>query len=222
MVIRCIVERATSRSTSSIKNSPPTYGKRTISLPGWIIRCSSLIAGRRGTAHEEQSCASERDCGRPCRLRPGDAAYEPCLFAGTAATIVGEARVAPDAQRWRARSDTGYRYRDPAGSADGIQKLLLKGSPGDRTKIVLKGKGSALPDPVPPVALPLIVQLRNTDTDICWSAIYTEADVNESGKLKAKALALHSAERRPCALAQARPAGGRARRARRVSRVSGW
>jgi hypothetical protein len=115
------------------------------------------------------------------------ATYVLCLFAGTAASVVADVQVGPDAQSWSAIGGSGYRYRDAAGAQGGIRKIVLKGSDVDRAKIVLQGKGANLPEIHPPVDLPITVQLRNTDTDVCWSSTFTAADPNGGGKLESKA-----------------------------------
>ena len=85
----------------------------------------------------------------------------------------------------------GFRYMDGDRTADGIGLVTLVASDRDRAKIVLKGGGTGLSGASPPMDLPLTVQLRNADTDVCWSTTYESTDVtrNESGKLTARSTA---------------------------------
>jgi len=114
-------------------------------------------------------------------------AYDLCVFAGTAASVVGEASVAAGAPNWSPVGSRGYRYRDAAGTQDGVRALLLKGSDRDHTTIVLKSKGTSLLQP--PLPLPITVQLTNADTALCWSTTFAAADPNRTGRLRAWATA---------------------------------
>jgi hypothetical protein len=112
------------------------------------------------------------------------------LYVGTAATLLSEVQVPPHLTKWSAISDTGYKYLDPGGAADGIQRIVLKGSAEDTAKALLKGKGFGLPDPaLGSLPLPLRAQLVNSDTSACFEASYDSDDVlkNESHQFKAKA-----------------------------------
>jgi len=65
-------------------------------------------------------------------------------------------------------------------TADGIGLVTLVASDRDRAKIVLKGYGAGLSVASPPLDVPLTAQLRNTDTDVCWSVAYDGTDVTRN------------------------------------------
>lgn len=48
---------------------------------------------------------------------------------------------------WSAISDKGWKYRSRTGVADGITKVLLKGGPAGRPRVIVTGKGSGLEVP---------------------------------------------------------------------------
>jgi cysteine-rich repeat protein len=116
------------------------------------------------------------------------AVYTFCLFAGTSAAVAAEADIPPDAAKWAPLASNGFRYTDKSGTADGIRRVVLRGSDTERTNIVVKGMGAALPLTPPPLDLPLTAQLTNGDTNLCWSTTFDAGDVirNESGRLRAK------------------------------------
>jgi hypothetical protein len=70
--------------------------------------------------------------------------------------------------------------------AGGIQKIVLKGSIENKSKIIVKGKGGNLPTLAPAFDLPVSVELLNTETEICWGSDFPTATKNETGKFKAK------------------------------------
>ena len=115
--------------------------------------------------------------------------YAFCVYAGTASALVGEAVVPPGSTDWQELSTKGYKYKYSTGSADGITKVLLKGSDQDRSKVLVKGKGTDLPDLTLPISPPVTVQLVNGDTGLCWGADFSAAQLlkNDSSLLKAKA-----------------------------------
>jgi hypothetical protein len=121
--------------------------------------------------------------------------YTLCVYAGASDELVEAVSVPPSFDYWTPLSTKGYKYKDQSASASGIQKVILKGSTGNKVKILMKGKGVGLPDP--PVAdnptlafdLPVLVQMVNTDSGLCFEAEYDSADVkkNVPAKFKAKA-----------------------------------
>ena len=63
----------------------------------------------------------------------------------------------------------------------------------DKTKATVKAKGTAIPLPAPATVTQLFaqdssvtVQLRNSDTDQCWSSTFTTATTNTLSKFVAK------------------------------------
>jgi hypothetical protein len=120
--------------------------------------------------------------------------YALCIYRAGGAALLTDAVVHRDAQSWRLLSGTGYSYLSPSGAQDGIQRILLKGKPNDRSKLFWKGKGAALPDlapgalPLPSADFPVIVQLFNTATGVCFESTFSEADAqrNHADQLKLK------------------------------------
>jgi hypothetical protein len=58
----------------------------------------------------------------------GAAEYTLCVYAGTTGALVADAAIPPDPVKWAPIGTKGYRYKDKAGTADGIQRMVLKGS----------------------------------------------------------------------------------------------
>jgi cysteine-rich repeat protein len=132
---------------------------------------------------------TQDDFGMPT----GTTAFSLCIYAGSAAGLVARADVPPDATKWQALSDKGWKYNDASGSADGVQKVLLKGGGAGKSKVLMKGKGEDLADlpaqtlPVAVDGFPVTVQLFN-NAGICWGSAFESADVkkNEANQFKAK------------------------------------
>lgn len=112
------------------------------------------------------------------------ARYALCVYSG-AASLLLKAEIPPDASHWQPIGTKGFQYADAAGAADGIHKTVLKGGGMNRAKLALTGKGIALPDPTLPAQLPVTAQLVNSDTSVCWEAIYDTVVVNGASRFKA-------------------------------------
>lgn len=120
--------------------------------------------------------------------------YALCIYRASAPALLDSAVVPSDAQTWRLLSGTGYSYLSSTGVQDGIQRILLKGKPNNRSKAFWKGKGAALPDLAPgslPLAsgdFPVTVQVFNTATNVCFESTFAEADAqrNRADQLKLK------------------------------------
>jgi hypothetical protein len=114
--------------------------------------------------------------------------YALCIFAGAGEELIGQAVVPADASKWSTIDATGYRYKDAAATAAGITRISLKGSTVSKSKVQVTGKGVALPDLPLPVTTPVVVELVNGTSGLCWEAGYgdTQLQKNETGELKAK------------------------------------
>ncbi len=124
---------------------------------------------------------SQADFGNPTV----SARYALCLYENGTAPLA-QALVEPGIG-WSQLSAKGWKFLNKAGSQDGMQKIVLKGATGGKAKALVKGKGVNLPDPGPPVTLPVVVQLVNSETGICWESTFsTLADVkkNVTGQFK--------------------------------------
>lgn len=112
------------------------------------------------------------------------ATYALCLYY--AGSLIPSAAVAPDAAKWTTISTKGYKYKDTAGTSSGIQKVTLKGGAAGKTKVLVKGKGAALPDLTLMATLPITVQLINGDNGTCWESTFSTALKNTTSQVKAK------------------------------------
>ncbi len=96
--------------------------------------------------------------------------YALCLYGGTTPALLGEIVVA-DASRWRSIAGKGWRYEDRAAPL-GLTKIVLHASDRDRSKILVTGKGTALPETPSSAGTPLTVQLVNGTSGLCWGATH--------------------------------------------------
>ena len=92
---------------------------------------------------------------------------------------------------WAALGTKGYKYKDQGGTQDGITKVIVKGGGAGKSKALVKGKGAGLPDfdsdlPVANTDLPMIVQLRNNSTGICWEGSFSTPTKNQTDQFSAK------------------------------------
>jgi hypothetical protein len=115
--------------------------------------------------------------------------YALCLYAGAVPALIGAANIPAGAAGWSG-DPSGFKYDDKTGSQSGIIKGLLKSSTGPKAKEIFKGKGALLPDPLPimPTDLPVIVQLVNSASAVCWESTFQSTAVkkNDAETFKAK------------------------------------
>lgn len=108
--------------------------------------------------------------------------YTLCVYGQTAGTaqLALQARVpaggtCDGAPCWK-QTSTGFKYRDPAASADGIRKMILKSGSRGKAKIIVKGGGATLDTPSLPLAQDpaVIVQLKHSSLGgECWEARFS-------------------------------------------------
>src|SRR5262249_39999410 len=73
----------------------------------------------------------------------------------------------------------GFRYRNQALTPEGIQKIVLNsGAPG-RATISVVGKGVFLSLPDLPLAMPVLVQLKRSDSPECWESTFSVFRAND-------------------------------------------
>jgi hypothetical protein len=116
------------------------------------------------------------------------APYGLCIYDAATQLIV-DVNVPPSPNKWSPLSDKGFKFVDLTGAEDGAQRVVLKSSDQDTAKALMKGKGSALPDPpLGALDLPLTVQLINGETGACLEASYDTVDVvkDDAHQFKAK------------------------------------
>jgi len=93
---------------------------------------------------------------------------------------------------WKAVSTKGWAYKDRAGIAAGITKLVLKGGDPGRPVVQVAGKGSALPFPAPysssqffEQGFLVVVELHRTDAASCWWSVFATSKRNDGLQFKA-------------------------------------
>jgi hypothetical protein len=114
--------------------------------------------------------------------------YALCLYTGPQRTPLTHMTVSHDTSKWSPLADRGFRFKDAAGGAAGITKVLLKAGEAGKSAAQVKGKGTNLPDPTfTNLPLPVTAQLVNNQTNTCLEATYQAADVkkNDGGRFKA-------------------------------------
>lgn len=113
------------------------------------------------------------------------AVYAVCVYENGALSY--SMIIPPGTSEWAQISTKGFKYKDLTGTAQGIQKIILKGSPDPaKSKVLVKGRGLNLPDPVPALTMPVEVQVINSDSGLCWGAEFTTFKKNQTGLFKAK------------------------------------
>ena len=122
------------------------------------------------------------------------AQYDLCVY-GAGGTVLGNELNAPaDGLKWKIAGTRGYTYKDKFLVEDGTQKIVLRGNDADRARVIWKGKGENLPTvppgalPVPGAGFPMVVQVSNSDTGVCFETSFGSVDVvkNEADQLKLK------------------------------------
>ncbi len=87
---------------------------------------------------------------------------------------------------WAAASVHGYKYKDRQLTPNGWSTVQLReGLTDGKPRLSFKGKGIYLALPTTPLAFPVTVQVRNTQTSVCWSSTFTTPLVNTSQQVKA-------------------------------------
>jgi hypothetical protein len=119
------------------------------------------------------------------------ATYALCFYSGATPTLIGGTSIPPAGGKWSAIGTKGYKYKDPAGTNDGITKIIVKGGAAGKSKALVKGKGANLPDfdtdlPVAASDLPVIVQLRNNASGVCWGGSFANPKKNQLDQFNAK------------------------------------
>lgn len=126
------------------------------------------------------------DMGNPTQTTT----YELCIYDGRGVQMAMS--VAPGSG-WSVLGSTaspkGYKFKDNAGSNDGVKLIKTKGSNLDKAQVKLVAKGSALPDTEDlPLQYPVTAQVYASD-GMCWDAEFSQIQTkkNDSGKFGANA-----------------------------------
>lgn len=79
-----------------------------------------------------------------------------------------------------------YKYRDKNRQADGVLKVLLRGGAEGKARVIFKARGPNVPDPGLGLNEPVLVELINSETPVCWSDTYSGAAVFRNDPLQFK------------------------------------
>jgi hypothetical protein len=115
--------------------------------------------------------------------------YALCIYAGTTNTLVATLNVPPDSSKWTTIGSKGFKFLDTTPYPDaGVQKMILKGGTAGKSKMLVKGRGTNLPDPIDSGSLPMpvTVQLFNYQTGVCFNGTFNSALKNTTTLFKAK------------------------------------
>src|SRR5207244_2315032 len=120
------------------------------------------------------------------------ATYLLCVYDSSAAPQPLITFAAPSGQTcdgapcWEGKPSS-YSYRDKLLTPDGLLRIKLQAGTADgEPSIVVKGKGANAFLPPVALTLPATVQLQNTQTSVCWDAVYSSALANAADRFKAK------------------------------------
>ncbi len=104
-----------------------------------------------------------------------DTAYWLCVYDDTDLVTDVELSAGDDCDGlpcWTEIIGRGYRYRDRTGAHGGMEKIVLKTSPKNRSRIRLSGKGLRLPDLPLPTNGAITVQLSHNSGLVCFESIF--------------------------------------------------
>jgi cysteine-rich repeat protein len=129
------------------------------------------------------------DYGHPATT----AGYALCLYDASAVVQPLLALAAPAGGQcagracWSALTATSLRYKDKWRTPDGLTSVHLHaGFANGDARVIVSGRGENLALPSLPLTAPVLVQLRNTETGVCWEATYGAPIVNDDTQLKSK------------------------------------
>ena len=115
--------------------------------------------------------------------------YVLCLYANAGLKLTAQAlpdRTCGTKPCWKALGTKGFKYKDKAGTPNGLTGIKLVAGGAGKARIGVKGKGANLPAPALPLAIPVRAQFKRADTGACWDATYSTATTNTTSEFKAK------------------------------------
>lgn len=111
----------------------------------------------------------------------GTTEYSVCIYKGASSDVLESFSIPPAGGNWSPIGDKGYKYKELNGSNGGITKVILKGGAASKTKVIVKGKGGNLPDPVlTNLPLPVTAQVINPDTGACVEAVFDTGSIKKN------------------------------------------
>jgi hypothetical protein len=84
---------------------------------------------------------------------------------------------------WRRIGASGYRYRNAAGTPDGVTDMKLKVDAAGELQLVVKGRGALLTGPALPLSTPVTAQLAIGSE--CWQARFAVSRRSDGAAFKA-------------------------------------
>lgn len=118
----------------------------------------------------------------------GPTRYSLCLYGGALPSLITELALPPGAS-WQAKAAKGFVYAAPAALPHGVQRAKLGAGVAGKAKIILKAKGSDIPDGLLPIGgAPVVAQLVRADTMGCFASTFAAADItaDQAALFKAK------------------------------------
>jgi hypothetical protein len=124
----------------------------------------------------------------------GSATYRVCLYDSSAnAQPLMDMDVPPGGTCgtgpcWKATGTAGFRYKNKAGTPDGLTAVKFKAGITGKAQVAAKGRGFNLPMPMLGLTLPVTVQLIIDDgaATECWQTTYTTEMLNSASAFAAK------------------------------------
>ncbi len=104
-----------------------------------------------------------------------------CIYAGNAGTPIARALLPETGWKTVRR---GLRFK--GSGPDGLTAAIFKEGREGRARFVVRGGGAALPDPALPASLPLIVQLRRSDSPRCLESRFDAPRDNGETRFRAR------------------------------------
>lgn len=139
----------------------------------WRLRLDHAIDDRKDRvswALKRAAATTQGELGSPT----ANTAWSFCLWDGSGLRVgidLPAAGVCAGRPCWKAVGTRGYRYRNPASATSGVERITLIGGAGNKTRIVVAGRGGGLLLPTLPLAAPVTVQLLRDDAPICFESV---------------------------------------------------
>jgi len=106
--------------------------------------------------------------------------YALCLYEDVTGTRLGELVVPADRAKWEQRKKAdGLQYKDKETTAAGVSKVLIRET-STKAIALVKAKGDNVPAMALPAVAPVVAQLTNGETGLCWQTTFTAGDVKKN------------------------------------------
>lgn len=173
----CRLEVCTPTPLSGCRRPTVAAGARlTVDRSGIAARNTLAWRWSKGAA------TTRADLGDPTTT----ASYVLCVYDASGAPQPRAALAAPGGGQcagsacWQS-TRPGFLYKDRLATPDGVTRVNLHAGPVDGTaKLVVEGHGAALVTPALPLTAPVVVQLTNTATGVCFEAIHATPTRNDA------------------------------------------